>query len=253
MPTKYRRRPARAWAKPIRARQRRASAIIPSAIRSAASTRAIESIAALIAASRAGSASSSATSARHRVDRRVGHDDRAPPRSKCCAFSVWWSAVACGYGTRIDGRARRRQLPDRATGARDRDVGGRQDVAELIRLGHQQVVGALDPRSEGGEVALAGDVHDGGPVLAPGRDGHLVQRGRARERAEDGHRRRFGVEAEARARIRTADAEVGDRDRAGPRPRPCHRSAPGSRRPGRAWSRRAPPAGWRARGAHPPR
>ena len=26
-----------------------------------------------------------------------------PPDSKCRAFSVWWSAVACGYGTRIAG------------------------------------------------------------------------------------------------------------------------------------------------------
>jgi len=60
----------------------------------AASGRASESIAPRIAASRSGAASSSSTSAGTRATSESGTTIAPPPRSKCCALSVWWSAVA---------------------------------------------------------------------------------------------------------------------------------------------------------------
>ena len=87
----------------------RASAISSSAISSAASGLAIERIAALIDVEPRPVASSSSTSAGTRSSSGSGTTTAPPPRSKCRAFSVWWSAVACGYGTRIAG------VPDAAS------------------------------------------------------------------------------------------------------------------------------------------
>ena len=50
-----------------------------------------------------GSASSSSTSAGTRSSSGSGTTTAPPPRSKCRAFSVWWSLVACGYGTSTEG------------------------------------------------------------------------------------------------------------------------------------------------------
>ena len=80
-----------------------ASATSSSATTSAASGLARARIASLICASRAVLPSSSSTSAGTRASSLWSTTTAPPPASKCRAFSVWWSAVACGYGTRIAG------------------------------------------------------------------------------------------------------------------------------------------------------
>ena len=209
MPTKYSRRPARGAVSGGQARSPPRRSV------SAASTRAIESIAARIAASRSGSASSSATSAGHRADLRVRDDDRAAATLEVARVQ----RLVVGGRVRVRDEDRRRprrgELPDGAAGparprrrpprARRRS-GPSAASARTRRDGHAA--------SSAGEVALAGDVQHGRPLVAPGRDRHLVERRRPGERPEDGDDRLVGAEAEAGPRLGAARAEVGDRDRA---------------------------------------
>ena len=171
------------------------------------------SIAVRIAASRPGSASSDATSAGTDRDLGVRHDDRATAALEVAR--VQRLVVGGRVGIRHEDRRRPGggELPDRPSGPRDGDVGGREDVAEVVGLRHQQVVRPVHAGGERGVVALAGDVQHGRALVAPGADRHLVERRRAGERAEDGDDRRIGGDAEAGARIGTARAEVGGRDR----------------------------------------
>src|SRR3954470_3865305 len=75
-------------------------------MRSAASGRASEPAAALIRASRSGSRiSASASVASRAASSSASATTTAAPASAIQrALPVWWSAVACGYGTRIAGR-----------------------------------------------------------------------------------------------------------------------------------------------------
>ena len=68
----------------------------PPRSRSAACGRASASIAERMRARRSGFASRSSTSPGTRSISSSGTTMAPPPRSKCRAFSVWWSAVACG-------------------------------------------------------------------------------------------------------------------------------------------------------------
>ena len=86
---------------------------------------------------------------------RPGRRPRPPPRSKWRALSVWWSAVACGYGTRIGGRAGGRELPDRPARAGDREVGRGERVAEVLGLREQDVARPVDTTGERVVVPLA--------------------------------------------------------------------------------------------------
>ena len=91
---------------------------------------------------------------------------------------------------------RRSQLPDRPAGTRDREVGRRQRLAEMVGLGEQHVAIPVDSLPQRLEVPLTTDMEDIGAAGAPGRDRHLVQRARPRERAEDGDDRPGGREIE---------------------------------------------------------
>ena len=167
--------------------------------------------------------------------------------------------LVVGGRVRVRDEDRRRprggELPDRAAGAGDGDVGRGEHVAEVIGLRHQHVArprctrGASAAKSRSPETCSTA-----GPRSAPGGDGHLVQRRRAGERAEDGdHRAR-------RARARSGPApsarlapRCGDRDRPPDDLDLRARLGPGSRRRGRASTRTAPPAGSRGRGGRRPR
>ena len=68
----------------------------------------------------------------------------APPaRTKCSAFSAWWSPVANGYGTRIAGLPGRRELEDGAARAREHEVGGGVRGADPVGLRDHAVVRPL--------------------------------------------------------------------------------------------------------------
>ena len=111
------------------------------AIRSAASGRAQARAAAPIARR----ASVSSTRSRMRVPqgrtttgRRRGAAERRRPRSSSRAFASWWCSVACGYGTRIDGRPQAASSATLAAGPRDGDVGERErEVHPLDEAGRR--------------------------------------------------------------------------------------------------------------------
>ena len=185
----------------------------PSAIRSAASTRAMPSIAVRIAASRAGSASSELDERGNRRDLRVRHDDRPTPTLEVARVQRLVVGGRMGIRHQDRRRAGGGELPDGPARARDGDVGGREHVAEVVGVRHQQVVRPVHAGGERGVVALARDVQHGGAFVAPGAHCHLVERRRTRECPEDGDDRRIGGDAEAGACIGTARTEVGGGNR----------------------------------------
>ena len=190
-----------------------ASAISSSAISSAASGLAIERIAALIDFSRAGWASSSSTSAGTRPSSGSGTTTAPPPRSKWRAFRVWWSEVACGYGTRIGRRARGGELPDGAARPRDREVGCREGGAELGGRRHEHVVAPVHATAQALVVALAGDVQYRRALVAVGVDGEVVEAARAGERAEEGDHRCLPGQVETATAFFLRDAAMVGRHR----------------------------------------
>ena len=142
-------------------------------------------------------------------------------------------------------RARGGELPDGAAGARDRDVGRGEDVAEAVRLRHQDVAGPAHPFGERGVVALAGDVQDRRPSLGPGgrppsRSASSRRRGRRRPRPRARRARSRTAPSPRRGRRRGGRPGSGGR-----RPRPWARRDPGSRRRGTASRRTARRAGSR--------
>ena len=185
----------------------------PSAIRSAASTRAIASIAARIATSRVGILEQRAHESRNGRDLGVRHDDgTATPLEVACVQRL---VVGCGMGVRHQDRRRTSggELPHGPARPRDSNVGGGEDIAEVVGLRHQQVVGPVDTRRKRGVIALARDVQHGRAVVAPGADRHLVERRRSGKCTEDGDDRRIGADPEAGAGISAARPEMGVRDR----------------------------------------
>ena len=71
---------------------------------------------------------------------------RPPPSSG--RSSTGGPPVACGYGTRIDGRPAAAQLEDRSARARRREVRGGQAVGERLRVGMEVVVRRVAERLE---------------------------------------------------------------------------------------------------------
>ena len=165
-------------------RRAAASAISSSATVVAASGRASLCIAAPISARRAGAARSS-VSLVSEVEVPLGDDD-------CCSTSL---EPACVLRLVIRGRlrvrdeqrraARRRDLPHRAAGPRDDDVGSGERRAEVVGERKQPVPGAPDEIRKIGVVALAGQVEHRGPLLAEGFDRCLVQPARPEASAAD--------------------------------------------------------------------
>ena len=236
--------------------QRRASAISSSAISSAASRpREREHRARASRASRAGVGEQLRDEPGYAGGASAsGTTTAPPPRSKWRAFSVWWSAVACGYGTSTAGSAGRRELPHGAARPRDGEVGRGERLAEIVRLRQQDVVRSRDARPERRRSRARRRCAARPGRLRPRSDGHLVQRPRAGQRAEDGDDgTSSGSPKRAPARLarrrRDAAAGIG---------RPTTRyfgavAARRSRTPGRRGARTARPGGSRARGARPPR
>jgi len=116
-------------------------------------------------------------------------------------------------GNEDRGRACCRKLPHRPARAGDRDVGGGKDVPEAVRVRHQHVAAAMHPRRQAGVVSLPRDVQHAGAAVAPGSHRHLVERGRAREGAEDGDDRLVRPEAEVLPRLRPVRTDMRQRDR----------------------------------------
>ena len=141
--------------------QAEASAISSSAISSAASGRAIASIASRIRASRSGSPSSSSTRPGARSSSRLGHDDGAAAALEVAGVQRLVVAGRVRVRDENGGRAGGRQLPDRPTGAGDREIRRRERGAELVRVGEHDVVLARHRGADPLVVALAGQVQDG--------------------------------------------------------------------------------------------
>ena len=138
----------------------------------------------------------------------------APPaRTKCCAFSAWWSPVANGYGTRHRGPARGRDLPDGRAGTREHQVDGRERRAEAIGLWQNAVVVAPNALAHAREVSLAGDVENRRACLPPGVHDEIVDRARSCERAEDTEHVPILWKLEDRACILLRDRYGARRDR----------------------------------------
>ena len=125
------------------------------------------------------------------------------------------------------------ELPDRAARARDREIGGRQRGAEVVRRRDEHVVVPAHARTHRRVVALARDVQHRRAALAERVDGELVQRLRSRETAEDREHRCIGRQPEAGTRLRLLGTEVCLRGSAARRPGTCGRRDRGSRRRGR--------------------
>ena len=127
-----------------------------------------------------------------------------PPRSKWRAFSVWWSPVACGYGTRTAGvpaAASSQTVPPAREIARS---GAAERGAELVRVREHDVVVARHRGANPFVVALAGQVQDGRPRIPVLAHGEVVERGGAGHRAEEGEQRRVLAKPEPLASRRPA-------------------------------------------------
>ena len=125
-----------------------------------------------------------------RPARASGITTAAPARSMKRAFASWWLPVACGYGTRIDGRPGGGQLEHGAARARGGEVRGGQRVRERLDVREQPVVrrrAELDePRAQLLVVAPPGRVeHRARRGGAEGVEGGVVQPPRAQRAAED--------------------------------------------------------------------
>ena len=102
--------------------------------------------------------------------------------------------------------ARRRELPDRAAGPRDREIGRGKRLPEPLRRRQQHVVRPADSRSESREVPLAGDVQDSRAAFSVRVHGEFVEGLRACEPAEHGDHGAVRRQAEygpARSALRT--------------------------------------------------
>ena len=131
-----------------------------------------------------------------------------PPRSKWRAFSVWWSAVACGYGTRIAGVPAAASSQTGPARARDHEVGRGERGAELVGRREQHVVVARARAARSAlEVALAAR-----GAAPPG-----PRRRSARPRARSGSAR------PASAPKTSSTGPSAGRPKRAPRPRPARR------------------------------
>ncbi len=92
--------------------------------------------------------------------------------------------------------ARGGKLPDRPARPRDREVGYRERLAEVVRRRNEHVVGAFDLRTKRVVVAVPRDMQHGGPMLAERLDGELVQCLCSGETAEDREDWALGRESE---------------------------------------------------------
>ena len=163
----------------------RARATSSSAISSAASGRASASIASRIVGEPPGARAARRRGRGTRSTSASGTTTAPPPRSKWRALSVWWSAVACGYGTRIAGvpaAASSQTVPP----ARETARSAAASASPKWSVCEQHVARPLDPRASAAWSRSPRDVEHVRAVAAPRLDRHLVQRPRAGERAEHG-------------------------------------------------------------------
>ena len=99
------------------------------------------------------------------------------------------------------------ELEDRAAGAGDREVGGRERLAERDQVVAQVVVRA--GRGQVGEVAPAGDVEDAVGRVGERGDRRVVDRAGAERAAEDEHAALVGRRCRARRAPRSRSATRG--------------------------------------------
>ena len=179
-----------------------------------------------------GSSRIASTSARSRsgVSAASSITTAAPPSCIQRAFAVWWSAVACGYGTSTAGRpywaSSKIEPPARATArsaAASAWPNGDDVVAQVVvRAGGREL----------GEVAPAGDVQHPVGSVGERRHGGLVDRAGAERAAEHEHAalvRRRSRARRAPARARRRAAAPGGRSRRSARPRGRRSGTPGRR------------------------
>ena len=254
IPTKYSRRPSSgSWWLTTRHLPPRARATSSSAISSAASGRASASIASRIPASRAGSRSSSSTSVGHPVDLRVGHHDRPSPALEVAGVERLVVGGRVGVRDEDRRRARRSELPDRPAGARDREVGRGQRLAEVVGLRRAARSPSRSTRWRSDSKSRSPQTWRTSGPPAP----HAATAISFSERAPASAPKTATTGPEARDRTGAALPPGSRRDvrreSAARRPAPCRRSVPGSRRRGTACARTARRAGWRARDGRRPR
>ena len=126
-----------------------------------------------------------------------------------------------GRGVRIRHEDRRRprsrQLVDRSAGAREREVGGRERSAEVVRERQQPVAVSPHAAAERLEVALAGEMEDERPFVRERVDDDLVERSRTLAPAVDHEQRPLERKLESATCLVTRN-----RPRARGHRTPCH-------------------------------
>ena len=96
--------------------------------------------------------------------------------------------------------------PHRPSRSREGEVGGAVSRPDVRDVREEDVVVAVDPRSERGVVALPAEMEHCRPGLAESRDGQLVERAGTLAAPEDQHDRPVVRQAEAVARLGAAGA-----------------------------------------------
>ena len=200
--------------KPSRAHPRsRASRTSSSAISSAARGRASCLIATLMRLQPGGIGEQLVDERRHALELALVHDERAPSPREVPGVERLMVARRVRVRDENRGSPRRRELPHRPAGARDREIRRRQRLAERIGRLEQHVVAACDARAQRRIVALSRHVQHRRAALAERIDRERIQRLRARETAEDGKDRTVCRQPEPRPRLRPLPTQVGSRDR----------------------------------------
>ena len=114
-------------------------------------------------------------------------------------------------------QSRRGELPDRAAGPRQRDVGRAVGDTYLVHERLEDVVGTRRAAAQVGVVALAAEVDDGGAAVGPGVERQVVEEPRAERPAEDQYDARVRGEPEPAACLLAGHRPRGGRDRAADR------------------------------------